>query len=97
MVKVLIYSSKEIYDNASFEGRAEASIIAYRDGMEYVIMKNRCEDVLFSLRGNRVPDFTLKSHIERVERAEWQRDKDSHKLAERYKTHPGIELMKNDA
>lgn len=31
-VKVLIYSSKEIYDSAGFEGRAEADLVAYRDG-----------------------------------------------------------------
>ena len=35
MVKVLIYSSKEIYDNSSYEGRAEADIIAYAETDEY--------------------------------------------------------------
>jgi hypothetical protein len=43
MVKVLIYSSKEIYDTASYVGRAEAHIIAYRkpDGHFYEVVKNR--------------------------------------------------------
>jgi hypothetical protein len=42
MVKVLIYSSKEIYDNASYEGRAEAHLIAYRkDNGYYEVVKNR--------------------------------------------------------
>jgi len=42
MVKVLIYSSKEIYDKAPYEGRAEADIVAYRkDDDYYKIMKNR--------------------------------------------------------
>jgi hypothetical protein len=42
MVKVLIYSSKEIYDAASYEGRAEADIVAYRKPDDcYKILKNR--------------------------------------------------------
>jgi hypothetical protein len=42
MVKVLIYSSKEIYDTASYVGRAEAHIIAYRKPDNcYQIVKNR--------------------------------------------------------
>lgn len=42
MVKVIIYSSKEIYDKASYEGRAESDLVAYRkeDGC-YQITKNR--------------------------------------------------------
>lgn len=41
-MKVLIYSSKELYDNSSYEGRAEASLIAYRlENDKYAIMKNR--------------------------------------------------------
>ena len=42
MVKVLIYSSKEIFDKSSYEGRAEAHIIAYRkDDGYYEVVKNR--------------------------------------------------------
>jgi len=43
MVKVLIYSSKEIYDKAPYEGRAEADIVAYRkdDDYTYKVIKNR--------------------------------------------------------
>jgi hypothetical protein len=43
MVKVLIYSSKEIYDEAPYEGRAEADIVAYRkdDDYGYKVIKNR--------------------------------------------------------
>lgn len=42
MVKVLIYSSKELFDKSSYEGRAEARIIAYKkDDGYYQIMKNR--------------------------------------------------------
>ena len=49
-MKVLIYSSKEIYDRTSFEGRAEADLIAYAtisdspydgDGKMYQITKDR--------------------------------------------------------
>lgn len=42
MVKVLIYGSKELFDKSSYEGRAEAHIIAYKkDDGYYQIMKNR--------------------------------------------------------
>ena len=40
-VKVLIYSSKELYEKSSYAGRAEAHVIAYRDGLMYVVLKNR--------------------------------------------------------
>jgi hypothetical protein len=40
MVKVLIYSSKHIYDTSSYEGRAEADIIAYSlDDYYYEVVK----------------------------------------------------------
>ena len=42
MVKVLIYSSKEIYETAPFEGRAEADLIAYaKDEFSYEVLKNK--------------------------------------------------------
>jgi hypothetical protein len=42
-MKVLIYSTKELYDNSSFEGRAEAHLIAYadKDRYTYTVMKDR--------------------------------------------------------
>lgn len=42
-MKVLIYSSKELFDNSSYEGRAEAHIIAYKkdDSSYYNVVKNR--------------------------------------------------------
>lgn len=33
-LKVLIFSSKEMYDKSSYHGRAEAHVIAYRDQSE---------------------------------------------------------------
>ena len=92
MVKVLIYSSKEIYDKASFAGRAEAHLIAYReDEHHYRIVKNRTSRYI----PEQIVHFTLRREIEWAERDEWNRDKESHELAEKYKTHPSIELMKN--
>lgn len=96
MVKVLIYSSKEIYDNAPFEGRAEADIIAYSD-FEYFpiyrIVKNRTSEYL----GDKVLRDRMKRILELVERAEWRRDMDNHKLKESYKDHPYTTLMKNES
>jgi hypothetical protein len=94
MVKVLIYSSKEIYDNAPYEGRAEADIVAYSD-FEYFpiyrIVKNRTSEYL----GDKVLRDRMKRVLELAEQDEWRRDMNSHNLVEKYKTHFGIELMKN--
>lgn len=93
MVKVLIYSSKEIYDKASFAGRAEAHLIAYReDASYYRIVKNRTSRYI----PEKIVHYALRREIEWVERDEWNRDKESHGLAERYKTHPITILMKNE-
>lgn len=54
-VKVLIYSSKEIYDNAGFEGRAEADLIAYRDGCWLIPVKSKISGV-----------FTGEKHLARM-------------------------------
>jgi hypothetical protein len=92
MVKVLIYSSKEIYDNASYKGRAEADIIAYRDNHLYVITKNRtnrCTNL------SKVAHFSMETIIQLVEHDEWNRDMESHGLQLKYKNHPYTELMKN--
>jgi hypothetical protein len=92
MVKVLIYSSKEIYDNASYEGRAEADFVAYRkDDGYYQITKNRT--------GRYFGDYCLPSGIDhelsRMEREEFNRELRNYKLSQTYKDHPNIELMKN--
>jgi hypothetical protein len=93
MVKVLIYSSKEIYENAPFEGRAEAHIVAYReDEHHYRIIKNRTSRYI----PEKIVHFTLHREIEWAERDEWNREKESHDLSERYKTHPITTLMKNE-
>lgn len=42
-MKVIIYSSKEIYINSPVAGQAEAELIAYRDGNDYVITKDRLQ------------------------------------------------------
>jgi hypothetical protein len=92
MVKVLIYSSKEIYDKASYEGRAEAHVVAYRDADEYVIMKNRTSQYL----GDVVSKYRMSYILNIAEIDEWLRDKESHKLKESYKDHPYTTLMKNE-
>lgn len=80
MVKVLIYSSKEIYDNASYEGRAESDLVAYRrdDGF-YEITKNRTGNYLYqqATRG------ALISELRIIENREWQQELKNHK----YKDH----------
>lgn len=93
MVKVLIYSSKEIYDNAPFEGRAEADVIAYREGDEYVVVKNRTSQYM---HGDRFVVYRMRRILELAERDEWQRDKERHELKESYKDHPYTTLMKNE-
>lgn len=68
MIKVLIYSSKEIYDKASFAGRAEAHIIAYReDEHHYRIVKNRTSRYI----PEKIVHFTLRREIEVGAPAEW--------------------------
>ena len=83
MVKVLIYSSKEIYDNAPFEGRAEADIIAYNLGNKrYCIMKNRIGSHHILVGATEVYDFQLKRHIERIEHDQFTRELREVKLKE---------------
>lgn len=91
MVKVLIYSSKEIYDNASFEGRAEADIIAYREGEFYHVIKNRTSEFIPSM----LLAYTMPRYIKWAERKEWEDEIRNYKLVEEYKKHPYIELSKN--
>ena len=92
MVKVLIYSSKEIYDAAPFEGRAEADIVAYRKPDDcYQIIKNRTKHYMGSYTTFRSMQLRLKW----IERDEWDQDVVNHILGVRYKNHPNIELCKN--
>ena len=94
MVKVLIYSSKEIYDNATYEGRAEAHFVAYRkDDGYYQITKNRTGSYL----GNWCLAHNLEKEFEWMERDEFMKELEDYESSERYKTHQYIELMKNSA
>lgn len=89
MVKVLIYSSKEIYDNAPFEGRAEAHIVGYRkDDGYYDIVKNRTNHYM----GSHTTYSSIKTVIRWAENDEWNYEKESYDLKEKYKEHPFIEL-----
>ena len=92
MVKVLIYSSKEIYDNASYEGRAESDLVAYRkeDGC-YQITKNRTGRYL----GPYTTPHGLQLELKWIERDEFDRELKDYQLAQRYMDHPSIELSKN--
>jgi hypothetical protein len=92
MVKVLIYSSKEIYDNASYEGRAEAHFVAYRkDDGYYEITKNRT-GLYF---GSYCLPHLLNHEFNRLERDEFIRELKDYEISQTYKDHPNIELMKN--
>lgn len=95
MVKVLIYSSKEIYDKASYEGRAEAHLIAYREDDDcYRIVKNRTSRYIPSWE--RLSHVSLRREIEWAEQQEWNREVEAIVLQNRYKNHPFIELSKNN-
>ena len=98
MVRVLICSSEEIYNNISYEGRAEADLIAYSlDEYHYKVVKCRHFNnwiYEFQLK-NPIYKIAVRRWVEKVEYEEWKRDKVSFELQERYKTHPLIELCKN--
>jgi hypothetical protein len=70
MVKVLFYSSKDIYDKSSYEGRAEAAVIAYRDEYHYVVLKNTTSQYM----PDRVADYAMERILEWVERDEEYKD-----------------------
>lgn len=92
MVKVLIYSSKEIYDNASYEGRAEAHFVAYRkDDGYYEITKNRTGRYL----GSYCLPYILEQEFLWMERDEFKKELKNYELSQSYKNHPNVELMKN--
>jgi hypothetical protein len=92
MVKVLIYSSKDIFDATSYEGRAESDIVAYRkdDGC-YQIIKNRTGRYL----GSYTTFHGLQLELKWIECDELDKELKNYKLAQRYVDHPNIELSKN--
>ena len=93
MVKVLIYSSKEIYDNAPYEGRAEADIVAFRrDDGYFQVVKNRSRYYM----GSYTTFKQLQQDLDWIERDEWDQDMVNYMLGKRYKDHPNIELSKNE-
>lgn len=81
MVKVLIYSSKEIYDNASYEGRAEADFVAYQENGWYQIVKNRTRRYL----GPEVRFCSLQQELNWIERDELNRKFEEHRFAQENK------------
>lgn len=66
MLKVLIFSSKELFDKSSYEGRAEAHVIAYReDDFYYKVVKNRTSTHYLH---DRVPTYQMARNLEWIER-----------------------------
>lgn len=79
-VKVLIYSSKEMYEKSSYIGRAEAHIIAYRsdDNYRYFLVKNRTGPSMWMIRncvGSTVSPYILERHIQSLEKSSWENQK----------------------
>ncbi len=71
-MKVLIYSSKELYDRSSYAGRAEAHLIAYaKPGLTrnaYIVVKDRYEILYPHERLDPVWGWKLESLINKYER-----------------------------
>ena len=85
MVKVLIYSSKEIYDAAPYEGRAEADIVAYRksdDDYYYQVVKNRTKYHMGSYTTFRSMQLELKW----IENDEFDQELKNYKLSQKSQT-----------
>ena len=79
MVKVLIYSSKEIYDDAPYEGRAEARIVAYRrDNDYYQVVKNRTKYYM----GEYMTYKSLALDIRMIEQSEWEEEFNDYRFAQ---------------
>ena len=72
-MKVLIYSSKEMYDKSSYVGRAEAHLIAYAfPGLTrnmYMVVKDRYETLYAYERDRPVLGWRLQHAIDKYERA----------------------------
>jgi hypothetical protein len=88
---------KVLCDASGFEGRAEAELIAYRreDG-DYHVIKNRCPDYLPVSYDNIASLRTLRSFIDNTERKNFNRELEAISLQGKYKTHPLVELCKNN-
>ena len=83
MVKVLIYSSKEIYDAAPYEGRAEADIVAYRKPDDcYQVVKNRTKYYM----GTYTTFHGLQQNLKWIERDEWDQELKNYKLSQKSQT-----------
>lgn len=68
-MKVLIYSTKELYDKSSYEGRAEADFVAYRlENDRYAIMKNRKNTHWLYDWEKDTTRSRVRRHIEELER-----------------------------
>ena len=80
MVKVLIYSSKEIYASAPYEGRAEADIVAYRkdDEHTYKVIKNRTKYYM----GEYTTYKSLSLDIRMIEQSEWEEEFSNYRFAQ---------------
>ena len=77
-MKVLIYSSKELFDNSSYEGRAEAHIIAYKkDDGYYKVVKNRTTYPM----GEYTTNVSIAIAAEKAENLEYEREKASYESA----------------
>ena len=74
---MLFRSSKEIYDKASYEGRAEADIIAYAtDEDNHQVVKDRTGRVGIRLVYGRQ---SLGDYIRDIEHKEWNRELEEYK------------------
>lgn len=82
MVKVLIYGSKQIYDDASYVGRAESDIVAYRkDDDYYQVVKNRSRYYM----GSYTTFKQLQQDISWIERDELDKELKDYQTAQRKK------------
>jgi hypothetical protein len=81
-LKVIIYSSKEIYDTAGYEGRAEADLVAYRiDDYFYYIVKCTFDNIFLHTKTGKIERYFVKSAIERKERDMWNDELAAYKAA----------------
>jgi hypothetical protein len=69
-MKVLVYSSKELYDNSGYEGRAEADLVCYRtDAGNYRATKDKTSTFLHTYSYS-----NLKFYIRLAERDEFSKE-----------------------
>jgi hypothetical protein len=81
-LKVIIYSSKEIYDTAGYEGRAEADLVAYRiEDEQYYVVKCSFDSMFLHPRTGPIATYYVKRAIERKERDMWNDELAAYKAA----------------